>query len=638
MNGCFRIGAVVLMLAWITACSTQPDPVSRAVLYSLGGTLTGLTGELQLSLNGKAVSFTREGDRFELSTRLLDGQTYQLVIKQQPDAQLCQLEQGQGEIRGAAVDSIRIECISEFSLSGTIEGLRSGSALRLALNGVESGPLTGPSLLFKQQPIAAGRQYQLSIAQQPQQQLCSVEQGSGELSRAEVSGVVVVCRGWGEKVEMSHFTGCYFRLCLPQVSINASGEALAVLSRLPDDGSTMTVFAHSYLPERDNGWEPLPPLPTSPLVTELDNGRRREPVVALNASGQAVVAWRDAPFTDNPGDIMATRLTDPEDRQPEVRQLDQRTDTAGQQRVAISDNGTALVVWVQRGDDGIDQLWARRFDHAAGDWEANAIALADTTSGRVSQPRVVMDGADRALALWRQPSGLWSSRYRNGDWEAPLQLAAVTELAAAEAQLAYRNGQAMALWVRPSQPATEGEGALPPQLVSRRFNLASSSAWSAVALVPAKGFDTPETPQLALDGAGRALAVFRQEGNIWATEYRPGADRWQTAEQLNHSSQPLSHSDYPRIALNDNGQALAVWRLRNNDVTETLLMGSLYADEGGGWQQPFLLADDLYGNPFVFHFPIQPQTSLAFSNSGEAVLVWEIHDEGEGVPYALSFR
>jgi hypothetical protein len=80
--------------------------------YAISGQVAGLEGtNLMLSL-GKDRIYVQENGPFAFSTRLHEGEVYEVAIEEQPDhpTQLCTLDEGIGVVPGADITAIRVWC------------------------------------------------------------------------------------------------------------------------------------------------------------------------------------------------------------------------------------------------------------------------------------------------------------------------------------------------------------------------------------------------------------------------------------------------------------------------------------------------------------------------------------------------
>ena len=86
-------------------CSSTPT-------YTVGGTISGLTGTLVIANNGvDELTITQNGP-FTFTTPLATGSNYEVSIVTQPSGELCSIQNGTGTVDGANVTDVTISCVS----------------------------------------------------------------------------------------------------------------------------------------------------------------------------------------------------------------------------------------------------------------------------------------------------------------------------------------------------------------------------------------------------------------------------------------------------------------------------------------------------------------------------------------------
>jgi len=90
--------------------------VTRTVLvYSVGGSVSGLAGTLTLQNNGVDNLGIAADGAFVFKTSVIDGGDYQVTVSTQPDGQLCSVTNGAGTIDSADVTDVAVDCVDLFS-------------------------------------------------------------------------------------------------------------------------------------------------------------------------------------------------------------------------------------------------------------------------------------------------------------------------------------------------------------------------------------------------------------------------------------------------------------------------------------------------------------------------------------------
>lgn len=197
------IGAVGIVAALaLSACgggggggnNNQPPPPPPTT-YSIGGTVTGLTGTVVLQDNGgDNLSVTASG-AFTFATKVNSGAAYAVTVMTQPSGQTCTVTNGSGTASGN-VTTVAVACASSSSgvtIGGTVTGL-TGTVMLLdnggdSLSVTQNGPFT-----FKTS-LASGAAYAVTVGTQPSGQTCTVANGSGTAGTSNVTNVAVNCGG-----------------------------------------------------------------------------------------------------------------------------------------------------------------------------------------------------------------------------------------------------------------------------------------------------------------------------------------------------------------------------------------------------------------------------------------------------------
>jgi hypothetical protein len=148
----------------------------------------------------------------------------------------------------------------------------------------------------------------------------------------------------------------------------------------------------------------------------------------------------------------------------------------------------------------------------------------------------------------------------------------------------------------------------------------ASAGWGTAGLIET-GTGDANSPQIAIDANGNAIAVWHQSDgtrdNIWANRYTAGAG-WGTASLIETGD---GTTTYPQIAIDANGNAIAVWR--QYDGTRYNIHANRYDAAGAGWGTASLIES---GNGNV----LEPQ--IAVDPNGNAMAVWP---QVDGTSYSI---
>lgn len=142
-------------------------------------------------------------------------------------------------------------------------------------------------------------------------------------------------------------------------------------------------------------------------------------------------------------------------------------------------------------------------------------------------------------------------------------------------------------------------------------------AWSAPAGLETGDPGDSNDPRIAVNASGQAMAVWHQwEGttiaNIWASRYVPGSG-WQPAALI--ESNDVGRAVLPRVAISDNGNAVAVWH--QADVFRDNIWANYYV-AGTGWGTPVIIETDDTGDA--------QNAQVAIDDAGNAIAVWAQSD------------
>ncbi len=232
-------------------------------------------------------------------------------------------------------------------------------------------------------------------------------------------------------------------------------------------------------------------------------------------------------------------------------------------RVGLDDAGNAVVVWASAG------TVQSAYRPAAGGW---AGATQVSPAGDVTlEPQVAMSPTGAALAIWRHELDRSptdpvvtvevSIRHGGGPWSAPsVRTPAATStipVAEYEPQVRWnRTGKRLAVWANRTTPERA--------LLQKTYGTSDFGGWGGgTSLIQdaSDGVTSVEAPQAALDGAGRAVAVWRSYNGAG---FRTQASM--TASPDGIWSAPVFLADVetglaePQVAVAPGGNAAAVWR------------------------------------------------------------------------------
>jgi hypothetical protein len=98
--------------------SSAPAPI-----YTVGGTISGLTGSVTLKNSGGDDLVRSADGSFTFANTLADGSDYVVTVFTQPTGQICSVSNGNGTISGADVSNVSVNCVTNsgaLPISGRI--------------------------------------------------------------------------------------------------------------------------------------------------------------------------------------------------------------------------------------------------------------------------------------------------------------------------------------------------------------------------------------------------------------------------------------------------------------------------------------------------------------------------------------
>jgi hypothetical protein len=181
-------GALFLLSVLLTACFNDVGITA----YTIGGTLTGLTGTgLVLQNNARDNLALSTNGAFTFSISATKGMTYNVTILTQPAGQTCSVSSGAGTASSSNITNVAVVCANAYSVGGSVTGL-TGNVVLQDNNGDNLTVSANGAFTFAT-PVANGSPYSVSVLTQPANQVCSVPNGAGTIALANVGNIVVVC-------------------------------------------------------------------------------------------------------------------------------------------------------------------------------------------------------------------------------------------------------------------------------------------------------------------------------------------------------------------------------------------------------------------------------------------------------------
>ena len=169
--------------------STTGTP--STTMYTIGGTVSGLTGSVVLQDNsGDNLTVTANGT-FTFATQIANSSPYNATVLTQPSGQTCSVSTGAGTVSGGNITNVTVVCsTNSYTVGGSVTGL-TGSLVLQDNNGDNLTVAAIGAFTFAAK-VANGSPYSVTVLTQPSGQTCAVTGGSGTAT-ASVTSVVVNC-------------------------------------------------------------------------------------------------------------------------------------------------------------------------------------------------------------------------------------------------------------------------------------------------------------------------------------------------------------------------------------------------------------------------------------------------------------
>jgi len=276
---------------------------------------------------------------------------------------------------------------------------------------------------------------------------------------------------------------------------------------------------------------------------------------------------------------------------------------------AADGDGNVIAVWVGW-DNTSHRARSSRYVPGTG-WSAPESIGPSTIEG-VDDLHVVVHPQGAALALWRQwiagVARMMANRYVPGaGWGSPELIESIGGNAFAILQLAMDGaGGAIAVWKQHDGTTS--------RIWSNRFD--TDSGWGSPEAINDPG-GAIEYPSVACDASGNAMAVWRQYNGaaqtLRARRYTPGSG-WGTIDVI---SDPSAGTPLQNVVVSDpSGNVLVAWKLSVG--TNPRVLANRFTPGGGWGTQQFI--ETLSGAVFDFSL------NLAGDASGNAIAVWRYYD------------
>jgi len=160
--------------------------------YNIGGTISGLTGSLELQDNNNDNLAVSANGSFIFATPVSNGGVYSVTVVTQPSGQTCSASSNAGTVSGSNVSNVTVTCSpNSYTLIGSATGLT--GTLILQNNNGDNLTVAGDGSFTFAKAVASGSPYNVSVLSSPAGQSCSITNSSGTMALANVSNISVSC-------------------------------------------------------------------------------------------------------------------------------------------------------------------------------------------------------------------------------------------------------------------------------------------------------------------------------------------------------------------------------------------------------------------------------------------------------------
>jgi hypothetical protein len=256
-------------------------------------------------------------------------------------------------------------------------------------------------------------------------------------------------------------------------------------------------------------------------------------------------------------------------------------------------------------------------------WGARQSPIESDAVGSMANASVAFDGSGNAIAVWERSAGgittIWANLYLVGTgWSAVPQQISGPATATAPHVAVNAAGTAVAVW-RENDRIKARRYAIPTAVLDAVVDMGEARANAAVA-------DEAPKPKVAVGASGDALVIWHEfngtENKVFWGQYSGGSAGTQLLP-----GQGSNAAAYPQIAMDGNGNAIAVWVQLEGDER---IRASRYTAAGSAWT---MVADPL--DNATATDAGAPQ--IAMNTSGNAIVVWRELSAGSNVIVARRF-
>ncbi|MFO7592415.1 MAG: right-handed parallel beta-helix repeat-containing protein [Pseudomonadota bacterium] len=183
--------------------------LDTAPLYTIGGSITGLNGDLVIIFDDSyTMNISAGATSYTSPMGFPAGRYHDVRVLTNPTGQICSVENGYYRYLSADITDVNIICSpGPYEIGGYVDGL-TGTGLSLVLNDTEVLPVPSAGPFAFDTTFRDNMTYQVEVAGQPVGQECTVTNGYSSVSGESVDNVFVNCTdlSYQVKVETSGYS------------------------------------------------------------------------------------------------------------------------------------------------------------------------------------------------------------------------------------------------------------------------------------------------------------------------------------------------------------------------------------------------------------------------------------------------
>ncbi len=322
----------------------------------------------------------------------------------------------------------------------------------------------------------------------------------------------------------------------------------------------------------------------NPTISNISSSSASAPQIAINDSGQLTAIW--ALTSGENSYIKASSSANNNSSWTESQTLS--SNLPSEPQININASNSAVAVWTAT-TEGVPYVETSYSSDGGATWgEATTINDPPEVPHLLETcvPQITINDSSRAVIVFNQTNTLGTktviqasySSDSGASWLNPDNILTLSaeDTNAINPQIILNNtGQAITVW----QTNNEDN-----KIIQATYSTDNGENWSSPTDLSATGQDAAE-PQIAMNDSGEAIAVwYRSNGAntiVQAAYSSDGGQNWSSPINLSSTGQNAAAS---QIAINSSGKAIAIWHRSNG--SNTIVQSSYSSDKGASWSTP----------------------------------------------------